>query len=182
MSDSFQSDKNGETNGICGRTDLLCGGVGGLDGGHALEGEEAGGELPEHDAEAVDVHLARVGLLLDHLGRHPAVGALVALGGLAPRLQAGGAEVGHLDPHLVVEQQVLGLEVTVHHALRVQVLHAARDVQRQLQDRLRRQRVGVLLVQVHPQRPLRHVLRDYAVHRRLLARRDELQKSNQIHL
>nr|ACN27475.1 unknown [Zea mays] len=153
---------------------LLRRGVRGLHRRHALEREEAGGELPEHDAEAVHVHLARVGLLLGHLRRHPPVGALVALGGLALGLQAGGAEVGHLDAHLVVEQQVLGLEVPVDHALRVQVLHAARDVQRQLQDRLRRQRVGVLLVQVHPQRPLGHVLRDDAVHRRLLARRDEL--------
>jgi hypothetical protein len=103
--------------------------------GEAGVGLLAREQLPEDDAESVDVgqHVVDVGLLGQDLGRHPVDAALLLLLGvlLEVALEAGEAEVAHLQVPLGVEQQVERLEVAVHDARRVEEVHALGRLQRQ---------------------------------------------------
>ncbi|CAI9419720.1 hypothetical protein HIDPHFAB_03834 [Nocardioides sp. T2.26MG-1] len=94
--------------------------VGDLDRALALVGLGAGQQLEEHHAGGVHVR-ARVGTAVDHqLGgevgdgadQHPAGGGVLRVG--ADR--AGQPEVGHLDPAVLGDEHVLGLDVAVDDA------------------------------------------------------------------
>lgn len=97
--------------------------VGGLDVG-GLEWRLTNNKRVNDDADGPDVHLVGVALLaLEHLGRdviwRTADGALA----LSIELQLGGeTEISDLDLHLVVDEQVTELEISVNDAMRVHVL------------------------------------------------------------
>ena len=108
--------------------------VGDVDGGLAGEGLGAGEHLEEHQPGGVHV-AARVGdAALDLLGREVGHGAqehaLGAGDGLA-RHGPGQAEVGDLDRAVVVDDDVLGLDVTVDQAV---VVRLAEREQHRLED------------------------------------------------
>jgi hypothetical protein len=92
-------------------------------------------QLPQQDAVRVHVRLLVVRRVRDDLGCHPPVRA--RLGGHHPSArvqQARDAEVGDLDAARIVEEEVRGLEVAVHHAALVEVVHAARDLGAHLEE------------------------------------------------
>jgi hypothetical protein len=120
-----------------------------------------GQQLPEHDAGGVDVG-ARVGAAVDDLlggevgdGAEQQAGGGGEGGGLDG---AGQPEVGDLDPAVVGDQQVLGLDVAVHQARGVRGGQRAQDGLEQ-RERLRRGQ-GALLAQQRPDGAARHVLHD----------------------
>lgn len=119
-------------------SNLFTSGIRGLNWGQLLERNQSGGQLPEHHSETVDVDLPGASLVLDHLRGHPAVRphAAAASGSSVLRglRHAGGAKVSDFDSQVAVEEQVIGLEVSVDDPLRVEVLHSPRYVQRQPQN------------------------------------------------
>ena len=96
----------------------------------AVKGHLAGEHLVHHHAHRVQIallvgHLAP-GLLrreVVHAAQGRAGGAALVQGGGLAGLQPGDAEVGHLHPALVVHQYVLGLDVPVHDAVSMGVVH-----------------------------------------------------------
>jgi hypothetical protein len=104
-----------------------------------LEGVAAREHDEEHDAQRPHVHRRVVRHAAVHLlGRPVRPRAHLAVGKhLLPLLEDDGrAEVDQLDVRRVRvvlhEHEVLGLEVAVHHAARVHVVHGRRDLPRQL--------------------------------------------------
>ena len=88
-----------------------------------VEGQLSGDEHVEYDAHAPHVHLGAVVLLAgEDLGRSVWRRAAERLQRRLHVVVAGEAEVGQLDVHVGVEEQVLALEVAMHHVLVVAVL------------------------------------------------------------
>lgn len=100
-----------------------------LDWCHFLKRHPPWDHLPKKQTKTVDIDLPAVRAVSYHLGRHPAVCARVLLTNLLTQpLLAWDAKVGYLDIHAgrvstAVKEDVLWLKVTVHHPLRVDVLH-----------------------------------------------------------
>mmetsp|Transcript_14791 Transcript_14791/g.36924 ORF Transcript_14791/g.36924 Transcript_14791/m.36924 type:complete len:219 (-) Transcript_14791:1259-1915(-) len=91
-------------------------------------------QLPQHHRKRKHVGLLVVWLVLNDLGRHPAVCARLRCH--VPRVlnDARHAKVGDLDNAVVIHEQVGGLEVAVDDLALVQVVHAARHFHRDLED------------------------------------------------
>lgn len=77
-----------------------------------------------NDAKRVDVSRLAVRAVLNDLWRHPPVGASLGCHDAVWVEHARHAKVGNLDGADVVKQQVGSLEVAVHDAALVQVVHA----------------------------------------------------------
>jgi hypothetical protein len=92
--------------------------VGDLDGRLAVVGLDAGEHLVEHDARRVDVRAGSGDAALDLLGREVGDRAHQDAAGCGvagvPADRTGQPEVRDLDPVVVGEQDVLGLDVAVH--------------------------------------------------------------------
>jgi len=82
-------------------------------GGDALEGTGPQQQFVEQDAETVEVDGLVVALLLEHFGSQVLVAAAEAVEFLVGLDPAGEAEVADLDAFVLVDEYVLGLEVSV---------------------------------------------------------------------
>ncbi len=90
-----------------------------------LEGETPVDHGVQDDSTGPDIYLGRQVLLAcDHFGGGVARGATGGLEHLGLGVDVREAEVDDLDLLAVVEQQVLWLQVAVHHQLFVQVVHS----------------------------------------------------------
>ena len=88
-----------------------------------LKGRLADQQRVEYAAERPHVHLVRVALLVEHLGRDIVGRAAQGLLALALEVHLGGeAEVADLELHVVVEEQVAELEIAMDDLVVVQVL------------------------------------------------------------
>eukprot|EP00754_Rhynchopus_humris_P028582 Rhum_TRINITY_DN15165_c8_g1::Rhum_TRINITY_DN15165_c8_g1_i1::g.141678::m.141678 len=102
-------------------------------------------QLDHHAADAPDVALQIVPSVLEHLGCAPEgcalclVRLLPAAQHLAQRLRH--AEVGDLDGGVLVHQDVVSLDVAVHHLVAVQVCDAGQDLRSVLGGRALGQRL-----------------------------------------
>ena len=150
--------------------------VGDRDGRLAGVRLASGEQLVEHDACGVHV-AARVGhALLDLLrrqvggGAHECAGAGQALVGLLHR--AGQPEVGHLHPAVLGDEDVLGLDVAVHHARLVGGAQRGQDRGHRLQGVLRTQ--PTLLLEQVAQGLTRNVLHGQEHVSRVLALVEDL--------
>lgn len=86
---------------------------------HGVQDDSAG---PNVGAES------EVPLALDHLGRGVARTAAGGLEALAMLVEVGQTEINELDRVVVVQQQVLWLEITMHNAKLVNILDSADDL------------------------------------------------------
>lgn len=102
-----------------------------LFGARLLERENALHNDEQNDGEREQIYLAALVLfaLLD-LGSHVRHCSAVALEGIDV-LVAGEAEVGKLEVHVLIEEDVLELQVAVDHALAVQVLKSIKHLVRE---------------------------------------------------
>lgn len=90
----------------------------------SLEGRLSVQHLKQKDPQTPNVHLLVVGLVVDKLWSHVLAGPAEALPRLSPDDFLGPAEVADFDIEVLVEQNVLGLQVSVHDCALVQVLNA----------------------------------------------------------
>mmetsp|Transcript_4244 Transcript_4244/g.10291 ORF Transcript_4244/g.10291 Transcript_4244/m.10291 type:complete len:296 (-) Transcript_4244:36-923(-) len=101
-----------------------------LRGGELLVRQLAGGHLPQHDAERVDVAAAREAAVLERLGRQPAQRAAARLRrvavvhGVAREAEVGQAYVGARR----VDEHVVAFDVAMNHFVRVQVGERRREL------------------------------------------------------
>ena len=94
-----------------------------------VEGEGAAQERVEDDAARPDVHLRPgVQLARDDLGGGVVGAAAAGAKKLPVQHHVGEAKVGDLDVEVLVEEEVLRLEVAVHHVVAVAVVHAGDDL------------------------------------------------------
>ena len=106
-----------------------------------VKGQRAAEERVEDNSAGPDVHLgARVQLAGDDLRRRVVRGPAARPQELPVSHHVGEAEVSDLHIERLVQQQVLRLEVPVHHVVAVAVVHAADD--------LLEEPPGVLLLQL----------------------------------
>ena len=135
----------------------------------ARKGRAAGEQLVEEDAEGEEVRAGIHGIAAHLLGRHHPAGAedgavagQLLVAALPPAIQdpAGDAEVGDLDPPVRRHQDVLRLQVPVHHPLPVGVHQGSGDGDGDPQAFRQGQRT--LLEEVAQRRP-RDVLHDDGV-------------------
>ena len=134
-----------------------------------LERHETGEHLPGGDADRVQVALRRGLVVLDHLRRQVGGRAEQHVGGGQRGLRGGlgQSEVGDLHAAAVVEQDVLRLDVAVHHA---DAVRGGQAVQRLGQDAQRlAHREGALRVHLMTQVHAVDVLHDQIVQPVVLA-------------